>query len=186
MTPSTDARTFLESGYRLVSQSHDVEATISQLVQKAVQLSGSEMGSLYLLDKRDRVLRPFVTLNLPPSYLDGCKEIPVGTQCCGRAVLHRMPWFVKDMLTDPLFADAREAARKSGIRAAFSVPVITDGGDCLGSLAAHFREPHTPMPDVVALVELCASVIAAAVNRYLAVKPVQSVGPTQARSVRSV
>ena len=186
MTPSTDPRTFLESGYRLVSQSHDIEATISQLVHKAVQISGSEMGSLYLLDKTDRVLRPFITLNLPQSYLDGCKEIAFGTQCCGRAVLHRMPWFVTDMLTDPLFADAREAARKSGIRAAFSVPVITVSGDCLASLAAHFREPHSPAPEVVELMELCASVIAAAVNRYQAAKPVQSVVPTQARSVRSV
>ena len=181
----TDSRKFLESGYRLVSQSQDLEATISQLVQKAVQISGSDMGSLYLLDDSKSVLRPFMTFNLPQEYVDNCKEVAVGTQCCGRAVLHRMPWVVEDMLTDPLFREAREAAVRSGVRAGFSVPVITETGECLGSLAAHFRQPHAPTADVVQLMELCASVIAAAIVRFRSAKPVGSVPPGQAHSVRS-
>jgi GAF domain-containing protein len=182
---ATDTQKFLESGYQLVSQSQDLEATISQLVQKAVQVAGSDMGSLYLLDETKKVLRPFVTINLPQEYVDGCKEVEVGAQCCGRAVLHRMPWFVENMETDPLFREAREAARRSGVGAAFSVPVITEAGECLGSLAAHFKHPHAPTADVVEVVQLCASVIAAAVSRYKAGKPAGSVAAPQARSVRS-
>ena len=47
------------------------------------------------------------------------------------------------MLNDPLFADGRNGAVESPIRAAFSVPVL-DGEKAIGSLACHFIEAHTP------------------------------------------
>jgi GAF domain-containing protein len=56
----------------------------------------------------------------------------------------RKPWIVSDMLSDPLFAAAKEASVKSGIRAAFSVPVITADGRVLGSLACHIASHLLP------------------------------------------
>ena len=47
------------------------------------------------------------------------------------------------MLKDPLFAEGRNGAVNSLIRAAFSVPVFEDQ-DVIASLACHFTAPHTP------------------------------------------
>jgi GAF domain-containing protein len=69
------------------------------------------------------------------------------------------------MLTDPLFASAREASVKSGIRAAFSVPVIDAQGKVLGSLACHYRKPFSPTAYEIERNHLFATLIAFALVR---------------------
>lgn len=111
------------------------------MVRLACELAGAHGATLFLVD--GPVLRPYVIYNLPKGYIDGIGAVRVGTQCCGRAVAHNSPWIVTDMLTDPLFADGRNGALASPIRAAFSVPVLS-GGQAIASLACHYLEPHTP------------------------------------------
>jgi GAF domain-containing protein len=156
---------FLRAGHRHIADSTNLKQTISGLVKMAAATSGTDMGSLFLLHKYDRALHPYILLNLPDSYLAGCATVPVGTQCCGRAVLHKIPWVVEDMWSDPLFEDCRNAARNSGIRAAFSVPVITDTGECVGSLASHFREVHRPGQDTLETIQMMGSLIAYALTK---------------------
>lgn len=69
------------------------------------------------------------------------------------------------MLSDPLFASAREASIKSGIRAAFSVPVIEANGKVLGSLACHYRKPFSPSAYEIERNHLFATLIAFALVR---------------------
>ena len=80
---------------------------------------------------------------MPEEYITGIGPVRIGSQCCGRAVQSKKPWIVTDMLQDPLFAEGRDGARKSLIRAAFSVPVF-DEDKVIASLACHFTSPHTP------------------------------------------
>ena len=89
------------------------------------------------------MLRPYIIYNLPADYISGIGSVRVGSQCCGRAVEARKPWIVTDMLEDPLFAEGRDGAVNSFIRAAFSVPVL-EGDVAIASLACHFVAPHTP------------------------------------------
>lgn len=135
---------FLLAGMQYVASSADPTTAIRGLVEAASASVGSDTGSLYLLDHTRGVLKPYILHNLPDSYVAGCTEVPLGTQCCGRAALHKVPWIVEDMWTDPLFVDCREAAMKSGMRAGFSVPVLDVNGRCHGSLASHFQTRYTP------------------------------------------
>jgi GAF domain-containing protein len=111
------------------------------MVRLACELASAHGATLFLVD--GPVLRPYVIYNLPKGYIDGIGTVRVGTQCCGRAVAHQSPWIVSDMLTDPLFADGRNGALVSPIRAAFSVPVLS-GNHAIASLACHYLEPRTP------------------------------------------
>ena len=51
---------------------------------------------------------------------------------------------VEDVETDPLFAAHRELAREQGFRAVHTTPLVTRGGECLGTLSIHYREPRRP------------------------------------------
>ena len=106
-------------------------------------MADAQGATLYVVD--GDILRPCVIYNLPKEYIEGIGTVRVGSQCCGRAVANKKPWIVTDMLTDPLFAEGRDGAVASPIRAAFSVPVL-DGDTAIGSLACHFDVPHTPSP----------------------------------------
>jgi len=111
------------------------------MVRLACELADAHGATLFTVD--GPILRPYIIYNLPREYITGIGTVRVGTQCCGRAVEHKRPWIVSDMLTDPLFADGRSGAVDSPIRAAFSVPVL-DGDKAIASLACHYLSPHAP------------------------------------------
>ena len=111
------------------------------MVRLACEGADAQGSTLYLVD--GEVLRPYVIFNLPKEYITGIGAVRVGAQCCGRAVEHKKPWIVSDMLTDPLFAEGCAGALASPIRAAFSVPVLRHH-KAIGSLACHFAAAHEP------------------------------------------
>lgn len=158
--------TFFESGLRLVNGRGDLKTALAELLQLAAESANSASASFYLLDARKNVLRPVVTYGLPPAYVEACGSIAVGDQCCGRAVQYRKPWIVSDMLNDPLFASAKAAALMSPIRAAFSVPVIGEDGDCFGSLACHYAESYTATREQIERNETWATMIAHTLSSY--------------------
>jgi len=114
---------------------------LGKMLSVACEIAGAQGATLFLVD--GAILRPYLIYKLPAEYIGGIGTVRVGEQCCGRAVEHKKPWVVTDMLTDPLFADGRAGAEASPIRAGFSVPVM-DGDHAIASLACHFTEPHTP------------------------------------------
>ena len=117
------------------------DSYLLKMLQLACDLADAKGSTLFVVD--GAILRPYAIYNLPQEYITGIGTVAVGSQCCGRAVEHKKPWIVTDMLTDPLFAEGRDGAVNSPIRAAFSVPVI-DRGAAIASLACHFTEAHTP------------------------------------------
>jgi GAF domain-containing protein len=117
------------------------EQFLKTLVRLAAEIADAHAASLFCVD--GSVLRPYIIYNLPEEYVAGIGTVRVGTQCCGRAVAFKKPWIVADMLQDPLFAEGRNGAENTLIRAGFSVPVF-DGEKVIASLACHYTAPHTP------------------------------------------
>jgi len=159
---------FFESGLQLIKGNGDLKAAVGELVQLAAEAGNCKAASLFVADWNDQVLKPLVTFGLPSEYVEACGNVRIGDQCCGRAVEHRTPWVVSDMLTDPLFASAKDAALRSPIRAAFSVPVVNEAGECFGSLACHYGEPHVPSREEIERNTSWAGMIAHVISEYKA------------------
>lgn len=116
---------------------------LGKMLGVACDVAEADGATLFVVD--GAVLRPYLVYGIPLEYIQGIGAVRVGTQCCGRAVEQKRPWIVKDMLSDPLFADGREGALATSIRAAFSVPVM-DGDTAIASLACHYNRPYSPSP----------------------------------------
>jgi GAF domain-containing protein len=159
-------RFFDHSLFHLANSNGDVKTAIGELVRLAAEGANSRSASLYIVHPTEPVLKPLVTFGLPEEYVQACGDVRIGDQCCGRAVQHRKPWVVADMLVDPLFESARSAARISPIRAGFSVPVIDDRGACLGSLACHYDQPHTATSAEIERNEIWATMIAHTICKF--------------------
>jgi GAF domain-containing protein len=161
-----DEQQFLENGRRYVAAAPDINKAVEDLVRIAAESTGSEMGALHLLEESGGFFQPSVLVNLPDDYVKGCGPIPVGQQCCGRAVLHKLPWYVEDIWNDPLFpAEAQDAATRAGVRAGLSVPVFISRHKCVGALSAHFPHAHTPTRDELQRHSLFAELIGYALWR---------------------
>jgi GAF domain-containing protein len=141
----------------LISSADMRDSNLASLVKLAAEIADADASSLFVVE--GDVLRPYILYNLPKEYVAGIGPVRIGTQCCGRAVQFKKPWIVTDMLQDPLFADGRDGAEKSFIRAAFSVPVIRKD-EAVASLACHYTRPHTPSEVDIARNEHFAKLIA--------------------------
>ena len=141
---------------------------IANLVRLAAEGARATGSTLFLV--RGEFLYPYAVHKLPDEYIKGIGAVRVGTQCCGRAVAHKRPWVVSDMLTDPLFADGRAGAETSPIRAGFSVPVF-DGDRVIGSLACHYDTAYTPTPWDIERNESFAKLIGVALMELHGIAP---------------
>jgi GAF domain-containing protein len=144
-------------------QTDDPVAMVENLVRLAAQGIGSSSASFYTV--QNDALYPWYVYGLPPEYVAACGPVPIGEQCCGRAVAFKKPWIVADMLTDPDWTHLREDIEQTEIRAAFSVPVMLDG-ECIGSLACHFKKPYQPNQDAIERNQTFATLIAFAFKRF--------------------
>jgi GAF domain-containing protein len=164
----SDKTRFFEDSLPLIASSGngDLKRALAELVQMAAESAHSKFGSFHVVDPAENVLKPLVTYGLPQAYIEACGNVRIGDQCCGRAVQHRKPWTVSDMLSDQLFESAREAAMKSPIRAGFSVPVIDENGNCLGCLASQYDEVHVAAPEEIVRNQTWAQMIAHTISVY--------------------
>ncbi len=136
---------------------------VENLVRLAAQGAGANSASLYLV--RNGNLYPWYVYGLTPEYVAACGPVPVGEQCCGRAVHYKRPWVVSNMLTDPDWIDMRESISRTEIRAGFSVPVM-DGDTVIAALGCQYKRPFTPTEQAIERNQVFATLIAFAFRRF--------------------
>jgi signal transduction histidine kinase len=74
---------------------------------------------------------------------------------------------VTDILTDPLWDNYRELTMSHGLRACWSRPLLSNGGKVLGTFASYYREPRTPTPADLELIDNASNIVGLAIERHL-------------------
>src|SRR5947199_4254778 len=118
----------------------EVLTSITRLIEAH---SEGMLCSIFLLDEDGLHLRYGVAPNLPQAYqaaTDGtCIGPNVGS--CGAAAYLRQPVFVSDILSHPNFANLRSVVLQSGLRAAWSTPIVSQDGKVLGRIVHRLWPP---------------------------------------------
>ena len=125
------------------------------------------LGSILLLDEDGKHLRHGAAPSLPLPYSEAIDGSEIGPQVgsCGTAAYSASPVFVADIATDPLWANFRELALSNGLRACWSIPIMTSGRRVLGTFAMYHREPREPTVRDLALVDLITQTAALIIGR---------------------
>ena len=153
----------------------DLVPVLEEILAAVTSIQGAELGAIRLLDRDRGELEAVVSLGLPPAYLERFGRMPVGVGACGLAVERGGPVIVEDVAAAtrrPPRAGPRPA-RLGGFRACFSVPLVSRGGELLGTIATFFREPHRPSERQLHMVEQYVLQAADAIDnarRHLAVR----------------
>jgi GAF domain-containing protein len=125
------------------------------------------LGSILLLDPDGKHLRHGAAPSLPPAYMaaiDGA-EIGACAGSCGTAAYMGAAVFVSDIASDPLWADYKDLALSHGLRACWSIPILTRGRKVLGTFAMYHREPREPTIRDLMLVDLVTQTAALVIDR---------------------
>jgi PAS domain S-box-containing protein len=143
---------------------------LDRLVRLVEQLSDGMLCSVLLLDEDGMHVRHGAAGNLPDGYVRAIDGMPMGPRAgsCGTAMFLGTRVIVTDILTDPLWADYRDVARRFGLRACWSTPIFSPQRRVLGSFAMYYAEPRTPTPDELRLIETAAEIASIAIEQQRA------------------
>src|SRR5580704_6925176 len=122
---------------------NDILAGITRLIESH---SDGMVCSIFLLDEDGLHLRYAAAPSLPEAYRAGTDGECIGPNSgsCGTAAYSRQPVFVSDILSDPKWANYREIARQSGLRASWSSPIMSHDNTVLGTFCIYYREVRSP------------------------------------------
>jgi PAS domain S-box-containing protein len=145
-----------------------LETTLSELIRIVESSSRTGMlGSILLLDQDGKHLRHGAAPSLPPDYMAAINGAEIGACAgsCGTAAYMGAAVFVSDIANDPLWADYKDLALSHGLRACWSIPILTRGRKVLGTFAMYHREPREPTIRDLMLVDLVTQTAALVIDR---------------------
>ena len=149
-------------------------ATLSDVLTTLVLLMEAQADglrcSILLLGRDGKHVQHGAAPNLPETYVKAVDGAPIGPRngSCGTAMYLRKQVVVKDVLTDPLWADYRELAKICGLRACWSTPILSPHGDVLGSFAMYRQETRGPYPEELRLTQIATHIAGIAIERQRA------------------
>ena len=122
---------------------------------------------IFLLDEDGLHLRYGGAANLPEAYRAATDGVCIGPNVgsCGAAAYLRQPVFVSNILSHPNWASLRSVVLQSGLRAAWSTPIISQDGKVLGTFCMYYREVRHPGTDDIQLIDYASQIAGIAIER---------------------
>jgi PAS domain S-box-containing protein len=124
--------------------------------------------SVLLTDPAGRLLRPGAAPSLPVAYVAAINPVPIATGrgSCGTAAALCEMVVVEDVERSELWRDYAQLALAHGLRACWSVPILADTRELLGTLALYYRIPRKPTSHEIELIQFAAALAAFVIQRH--------------------
>lgn len=137
----------------------------SLMVAIEAQLNGA-LCSILLLDGEGK-LQHGAAPHLPETYTKAVNGIlpGEGVGSCGTAVFRRERVIVSDIATDSLWQNYKSLALQHGLRACWSMPILTPEGRVVGTFAVYYREPRSPRSAELEVITLATNIAEIAIAR---------------------
>jgi signal transduction histidine kinase len=139
-----------------VNSTLDLETVLATIVAKAVQLSNTDAGVIYVFDELDQTLQVRATYGLSDELVAAIRGQPAGaSDALRRAIQDRQPLEIAD-IRDEAPSPVREIAMRAGFRARLVVPLV--GADrVVGALVIRRMQPGKFPKNVVQLLQTFAA-----------------------------
>ena len=147
-----------------VNSTLDLETVLSTIVAKAVQLSGTEAGAIYVFDNRQREFHLRATYGMDQELIDALTRADMGINEPTIALIlaEREPTQVAD-LREEAASDINEITLRAGYLARLVAPLVR-GGDVVGLLVVRRRTPGAFAQNTVDLIKTFAAQSAVAIE----------------------
>jgi PAS domain S-box-containing protein len=142
--------------------------SVLEAIVRFAEEHGDGAVSLMTLEQGGDQLWLAAAPSLPPEVAIGVRQVPVGPAqgSCGTAAYRGTPVIVRDIATDPLWDHpGREVVLAGGLRACWSVPVLSTSGTVLGTFATYYREPREPSAEEVRTMGIASHLAGIAIER---------------------
>ncbi len=143
---------------------NEVLTSVTRLIEAH---SEGMMCSIFLLDEDGLHLRYGAAANATEAYRAATDGVCIGPNvgACGAAAYLRRPVFISDMLSHPNWEGFRDVILESGLRAAWSTPIMSQDGKVLGTFCMYYREVRHPTLDDIQLIHYASRIAGLAIER---------------------
>ena len=150
----------------MIAKGDALPRILDALCRVVEEQSSDVLSSFLLLDANGIHLRHGAAPRLPNSYIEAIDGVAIGPTggSCITAAYRSAPVVVSDIAVDPLWADYRHLPLAHGLRACWSAPIISSEGKVLGTFAMYYREPRSPSPQDLYVLEQIASLAAISIK----------------------
>ncbi len=140
-----------------VNSTLDLETVLSTIVAKAVQLSSTDAGAIYVFDEADRELHLRATYGMDRELIDALSQRHIGLDesVVTVALEHRDPLQVADLREEPP-NPINEITLRAGYRARLTAPLFR-GDEVVGLLVVRRRTPGAFPPNTIDLIKTFAA-----------------------------
>ncbi|TAE65530.1 MAG: PAS domain S-box protein [Oscillatoriales cyanobacterium] len=151
----------------MIAQDATLGDTLNTLIKIIEQQSKNVMGSILILAPDGKHLLHGAAPSLPESYNAAINGVAIGPNVgsCGTAAYRCEQVIVTDIASDPLWQDFRDLALSFGLRACWSTPIVSSGGQVLGTFGMYYAQPRTPQNFELQLIESVRHLAGIAIER---------------------
>src|SRR5262249_48224513 len=138
-----------------VNSTLDLETVLTTIVAKAVQLSNTDAGVIYVFDELDETLRVRATYGLSDEFVAAIRGQPAGaSDALRRAIQDRQPleMDIRDEPPSPL----REISMRAGFRVRLVVPLVSPD-HVVGALVIRRKDKGSFSKDTIGLLQTFAA-----------------------------
>jgi signal transduction histidine kinase len=138
-----------------INSTLDVEMVLTTIVSKAVQLSGTEAGTIYTFDESSKEFRLRATHGMDEAMVAAIRDrhIGIGETAVGNAAAQRTPIQIADTLKDASLV--LDVVVQAGFRALLIVPLLRPN-QIIGALVVRRKQPGEFPKHTVDLLETFA------------------------------
>jgi formate hydrogenlyase transcriptional activator len=143
---------------------NEILTSVTRLVEAH---SEGMLCSIFLVEEDGLHLRYAGDPNLPEAYRAATDRVCIGPNVgsCGAAAYLGVPVFISDILSHPNWTNFGDAVLKSGLRAAWSAPILSHDNKVLGTFCMYYREVRHPGPADIELIDHASRIAAIAIER---------------------
>jgi GAF domain-containing protein len=134
----------------------DLQTVLSTIVAKAVQLSGTEGGAIYVFDELEQLFRLQATYGFSEDLVAAVQDQHVGaSDAIRKATQARQPQEIADIRDEPP-SPVREIAMRAGYRARLTVPLLSVD-KVVGALVIRRKQPGNFPKNTIHLLQTFAA-----------------------------
>jgi PAS domain S-box-containing protein len=167
-------------------------ASLQEVLDATVRLIESQhrqaICTILLLDEDGVHLRHAASSGFPAELVHAVERAPIGPGqgCCGTAAFEGHTVISADIATDPNWLDWRDQVLRYGLRACWSVPILSSEQRVLGTVGVYYRTPRAPSPAERDLAAACVQIMAIAIEKRDSNEQVRALEQSRRRMVEKL
>ena len=160
----------------LIVRGASLDAVLESLCDGIDALDPDVISSVLLADPDGQRLWPKAGRRVPEDYKQLITPLPIAPSmgACGTAAFRKERVISADIASDPLWSGPAEQGRRlalqHGFRAAWSVPIVSDNGELLGTFGLHHAQSKSVSTEDIELLEKAGHIALIAIERTRAQK----------------